>query len=254
MYPRRVSGALTDQQFWEEEYIWTDVQLPARPDPAFSFDRALIDAFARHAAPVAGESVLEIGCAPAKWLVHLAERHCARVQGVEYSPKGADVSRENLAACNVEGIIHTADFFAFESEPVDMVVSLGFIEHFDDTADVFARHVNLVRPGGRLVIGVPNFRGVNGLLQRLGDAPYLALHNRAAMKPALHRELAARHGLTELFLGHIGGPDPVIVRSRHAPVTALVLAGRRVRRLRFTEGVNHRWLSSYLLGVWRAPA
>jgi SAM-dependent methyltransferase len=254
MYPRRVSGALTDQEFWEEEYIWTDVQLPARPDPEFSFDRALMNAFARHGAPAAGESVLEIGCAPAKWLVHLAERHGAHVQGVEYSPKGADVSRRNLDACGVDGTIHTADFFTFETEPVDMVVSLGFIEHFDDTTDVFARHLKLVKPGGRLVIGVPNFRGVNGLLQRLGDAPYLALHNRGAMVPRLYRELAARHGLSELFLGHIGGPDPVIVRSKRAPITALILAERRLRRLRFTDDVNHRWLSSYLLGVWRAPA
>jgi SAM-dependent methyltransferase len=254
MYPRSVSRALTEREFWEEEYIWTDVQLPARPDPDFSFDRALMTAFARHAAPRAGESVLEIGCAPAKWLVHLAERYGADVQGVEYSAKGADISRANLAACGVEGTIHTADFFAFETEPVDVVVSLGFIEHFDDTADVFARHVALVKPGGRLVIGVPNFRGVNGMLQRFGDAPYLALHNRGAMVPARYRELARRHGLSEEFLGHIGGPDPVIVRSRRAPVTALVLAGRRVRRLRFTDEVNHRWVSSYLLGVWRAPA
>jgi 2-polyprenyl-3-methyl-5-hydroxy-6-metoxy-1,4-benzoquinol methylase len=249
-----VSGALTDREFWEEEYIWSDVRLPSRPDPNFSFDRALMNAFAHHAAPRAGDTVLEIGCAPAKWLVHLAERHGARVQGVEYSPKGADVSRANLAACGLDGAIETADFFAFDAEPVDLVVSLGFIEHFDDTADVFSRHVALVKPRGRLVIGVPNFRGLNGVLQRLGDAPYLALHNRGAMVPALYRDLAARHQLTELFLAHIGGPDPVIVRSRRTPVTALVLAGRRVRRLRITENLNHRWLSSYLLGVWRAPA
>lgn len=37
-------------------------------------------------------------------------------------------------------------------------------------------------------------------------------------------------------------------------MTALVLAGRRVRRLAVTEHLNHRWFSSYLLGVWRAPA
>jgi SAM-dependent methyltransferase len=254
MYPRGVPAALTDREFWEEEYIWADVHLPARPDPAFSFDRALMNAFARHAAPLVGESVLEIGCAPAKWLVHLAERYGARVQGVEYSPKGADISRANLAACGVEGTIHTADFFSFESEPFDMVVSLGFIEHFDDTADVFARHVQLLRPEGRLIIGVPNFRGLNGLLQRLGDAPYLNLHNRGAMDAWRYRDLARRHGLQEDFLGYIGGPDPVIVRSRRKAITALVLAGRRLRRLEVTENVNHRWVSSYLLGVWGAPA
>jgi SAM-dependent methyltransferase len=251
MYAPGVADSLADQRFWEEEYIWSDVEPPVRPDPELEFDRALMDAFVHHAPLSAGATVLEIGCAPAKWLVYLAERFGARVEGVEYSPKGAAISRENLAACGVDGEIHEADFFEFETDPVDMVVSLGFIEHFDDLQDVFDRHVRLVRPGGRLVVGVPNFTGWNGLLQRIGDSPYLALHNRRAMDPAMLRRLAAEQGLHEEFLGHLGGPDPVIVRSRRAPVTALVLAGRRVRRLRFTEGLNHRWFSSYLLGVWR---
>jgi SAM-dependent methyltransferase len=254
MYAPGVADSLADQRFWEEEYIWSDVEPPVRPDPELEFDRALMDAFVRQAPLAAGATVLEIGCAPAKWLVYLAERFAAEVSGVEYSPKGATISRENLAACGIEGEIHEADFFAFATEPVDMVLSLGFIEHFEDLRDVFARHVRLVAPGGRLVVGVPNFTGWNGLLQRMGDSPYLALHNRQAMDPAMLRRLAAEHGLAEEFLGHLGGPDPIIVRSRRAPVTALVLAGRRVRRLRFTEHLNHRWFSSYLLGVWRAPA
>lgn len=246
--------SLADQTFWEEEYIWANVEPPVRPDPALEFDRALMEAFVRHAPLSAGSTVLEIGCAPAKWLVYLAGRFGAQVAGVEYSAKGAAISRANLAACSVHGEIHEADFFAFEAPAVDMVVSLGFIEHFEDLHDVFARHVRLVRPGGRLVLGVPNFTGWNGLLQRIGDFPYLALHNQQAMNPAMLRRLAAGHGLAEEFLGYLGGPDPVIVRSRRAPVTALVLAGRRVRRLRRAETFNHRWFSSYLLGVWRAPA
>lgn len=254
MYAQNVPDSLADQKFWEEEYIWSDVEPPVRPDRALDFDRSLMDALVRHAPLVAGATVLEIGCAPAKWLVYLAERFGARVSGVEYSPKGAAISRENLAACGLEGDIREADFFSFAADPVDMVLSLGFIEHFEDLHDVFARHVRLVRYGGRLVLGVPNFTGWNGLLQRMGDAPYLALHNQQAMDPAMLRRLAADHGLAEEFVGHIGGPDPVIVRSRRATVTALVLAGRRFRRLGVTEHLNHRWFSSYLLGVWSRPA
>ena len=249
-----MADSLADQKFWEEEYIWADVALPVRPDPELDFDRALMDAFVARAPLAPGATVLEIGCAPAKWLVYLAERFGAHVAGVEYSPKGAGISRENIAACGVAGEIHQADFFAFETSPVDMVLSLGFIEHFEDLREVFARHVALVAPGGRLVIGVPNFTGWNGLLQRMGDSPYLALHNQRAMDPAMLRRLAAEHGVEEEFLGYLGGPDPVIVRSRRAPVTALVLAGRRIRRLAFTENLNHRWFSSYLFSVWRAPA
>ena len=248
-----MADSLADQRFWEEEYIWSDVSPPIRPDLDLEFDRALCSAFDACARPVPGDTVLEIGCAPAKWLVHLAERYSARVAGVEYSAKGTAISRANLECCGVAGEICEADFFAYAGAPVQMVVSLGFIEHFEDLADVFARHVALVAPGGRLVIGVPNFTGWNGLLQRLGDAPYLALHNRRAMDPAVLRDLALAHGLREEFLGHLGGPDPVIVRSRRPVITALVLAGRRIRRMRVAEQLNHRWFSSYLFGVWRVP-
>src|ERR1700759_1569960 len=115
MYAHGGADSLADQTFWEEKSIWADVAPPVRPDPQLEFDRALMDAFARLAPLSAGATVLEIGCAPAKWLVYLAERFGARVAGVEYSPKGATISTENLIACGVDGEIHEADFFSFET-------------------------------------------------------------------------------------------------------------------------------------------
>jgi len=245
---------LVEPQFWDEEYIWANERPPLRPDAEMPFDRVLMRAFATWARPVDGEQVVELGCAPAKWLVHLAETYGARVEGVEYTTKGAEFSRANLAACGVEGTILEDDVFAMDAQPRDMVVSLGFIEHFDDLAAVFARHLDFVRPGGRLVVGVPNFRGINGFLQRHGDRPYLELHNTEAMRPRLYRRLAAEHGLELLALRHIGGPDPVAVRSRRRLITALIMAEARVRRLALTERLDHGLWSSYLFSVYRRPA
>lgn len=245
---------LVEPEFWDEEYFWAGEEPPLRPDPGLPFDRTLVDAFARHARPAAGERVMEIGCAPAKWLVHLGETYGAAVEGLEYTEKGAAFSRRNLEACGVTGIVHHADFFTKAPEPCDYVLSLGFIEHFDDLAPVFSRHVDWVRPGGRLVLGVPNFRGFNGVLQKRADRAYLELHNLDAMLPATHRALAAAHGLQEEFIEFIGGPDPVIVTSKGRLVTAAILAESRVRRLRVTDRINHRWFSSYLFMVFRRPA
>lgn len=257
MGPRMTDDSLTrlaTPEFWDEEYFWAGTKPPLRPDPALPFDRTLMRAFETWAAPARGERVLELGCAPAPWLVWLAERFGAQVEGVEYAPKGAEFSRANLAASGVEGTIHEADVFAMEPLQRDMVVSLGFIEHFDDLDAVFARHLEFVAPGGRLVIGVPNFRGVNGWLQKRADPEYLGLHNLEAMRPQLYRRLAAQHGLEVIACEHIGGPDPVIVRAPRGLPKLLVLAEGRLRRLRAMERFDHRLWSSYLFTVLRRPA
>jgi SAM-dependent methyltransferase len=245
---------LATPEFWDEAYFWAGQKPPLRPHPALPFDRTLMRAFMTWAAPARGERVLELGCAPAVWLVWLAERFGAQVEGVEYAPKGAAFSRANLAACGIEGTVHEADVFTMEPLERDMVVSLGFIEHFDDLDAVFARHLEFVAPGGRLVIGVPNFRGINGWLQARADREYLDLHNLEAMRPELYRRLAAQHGLEVVVCRNIGGPDPVIVKTEGGLPRLLVLAESRLRRLRATERLDHRLWSSYLFTVLKRPA
>jgi SAM-dependent methyltransferase len=197
--------------------------------------------------------VLEIGCAPAKWLVHLAETAGPHVEGIEYSEPGAQLSTANLSACGIEGVIHHADFFTHEVSGYDLVLSLGFIEHFEELDEVFARHVAFVAPGGRLLLGVPNFLGLNGFLQRHSDPAYLALHNLRAMDPSELRRLGESNGLEILDQRYLGGTDAVIVKPGPWWVKGIVLAEGRLRRLRFAGRLNHRWFSPYLLTAYSKP-
>lgn len=76
-----------------------------------------------------------------------------------------------------------ADFFDFQSEKLyDIVFSVGFIEHFDDTKDVIERHVWLLSANGSVLIILPNFRGLNGLVQYLFDRKNFKVHNLNSMK------------------------------------------------------------------------
>jgi SAM-dependent methyltransferase len=245
---------LVDKSFWEEEYYWADVRPPCRPDPDLPFDMALGAALARLAPVGPGDSVIEIGCAPAKWLAFYGERFGAHVEGIEYSAKGAELSQANLDACGVSGTIREEDFFNCDVTEHDLVVSLGFIEHFDELESVFARHLDFVKPGGRLLIGVPNFRGLNRVLQRWSDPSYLALHNLRAMDPALYREFGAAHGLDLLAQEYIGGTDPIIVKLGPPHVNAIILAEARLRRLSVGRRFNHAWFAPYLLTVLRKPS
>ena len=251
---------LADKGFWEDEFYWARAQVPCRPDPAFTFDRAVMRELAAHASVERGERVIEIGCAPAKWLVFYGERFGARPSGVEYSQKGAELSRANLASVGLEGEIHEADFFELEPRPHDLVLSLGFIEHFDDLEAAFDRHVAFVAPGGRLALGVPNFHGLNRVSQWLADPAYLRMHNLAAMDRGLFRRLAATRGLTLEHIDYFGGFEPALITpggSGRAPARlvakAIIRAGLLYRRLGRADEIDHPLLSCYLLGVFRRP-
>jgi len=239
---------LADPAFWEEEYLG-EVPLPVRPDRSIAFERCLTNALERHAPVTNGQRVLEVGCAPAKWLVFYAERFGADVEGVEYTGRGASLSRMNLELTRVRGKIHHSDFFRIEPSRFDLVLSLGFIEHFDDIEAAFARHVEFVAPSGRLVIGVPNYRGLNRWLQRLSDVDHLAMHNARAMEPQLYYQLAARNGLQLSYADHIGGFDPIIIKLGRRRALPFVLLAGRYRRLRIADRINHPLASSYLLVV-----
>ena len=250
---------MVEKSFWENDYYWASTMLPCRVDMEFAFDRSLARSLAAHAPARAGERVLEVGCAPAKWLIFYAERFGARVSGIEYSDKGARLSRENLAAAGVDGEVSARDFFEIEPDPHDLVVSIGFIEHFREPEQILARHLDFVSPGGRLAVAVPNFRGVNRAIQWLARPDYLAMHNTAAMRPALYREFARTHDLELLHIGYLGGFDPSIIglssgrllSPRRAIPGAITLLESRFRALAVADRLEHRWLSSCLLAVYR---
>lgn len=250
---------IVEKSFWESDYYRAITPLPCRADTELAFDRSFARALARHAPVEPGQTVLEVGCAPGKWLIFYAERFGARVTGIEYSEKGARLSRENLAAAAVAGEIVHGDFFAVDPARHDLVVSAGFIEHFDDLAATFARHLEFVAPGGRLAIGVPNFRGVNRVVQRLAEPGHLALHNLAAMRPALYRDFARTHGLALEHLGYLGGLDPAIIRLSNGPLLSparaipgvVTLLEQGLCAFGIAGRIKHSWLSSYLLAVYR---
>jgi len=239
-------------EFWDNEY-YGDPSLPLAPSDSFSYERTLA-AGLRDMAPVSsGQTVVEIGCAPARWLLWYARTFGARVSGLEYSVKGAALSRANLAAAGITPDIEEADFFDtdLDTGAKDLVLSLGFIEHFDDLERAFRRHLDFCAPGGRVAIGVPNFRGFTGLMQRWASPGFLAAHNTAAMDPALFERFASSAGWTMEGHRYLDSFEPRIIHVERRGPAAVLLPLMPLRRLRWTDKINHPRLSSYLLMTFR---
>jgi len=132
--------------------------------------------------------MVEIGSAPGYFITELASLMKAEPFGIEYSKSGAEMNRKVFSMHGYpEKNVIEADFFsdsfmAENEERFDMVVSRGFIEHFDDPTDAIERHIRLVGRGGYLIVIVPNKSGVNRLFSLFFNRDSLKMHNLEIMR------------------------------------------------------------------------
>lgn len=138
-------------------------------------------------------TVLEVGSAPGRNLIRLHRRFGLDPWGIEFSPAGAELNRRRFAAAGLDpDHVLEVDFFdeavlAEHAGSFDVVVSFGFVEHFDDPAAVVDRHLDLLRPGGWLVVTIPNLTGLNLALMRWLNPALIEAHNLDLMSPDAFR-------------------------------------------------------------------
>ena len=122
------------------------------------FYESLVRAALRHIPP--GSRVLEIGVGAGYLLTRLAlDAECACV-GIDMLPGAIQASSETAKARGVELQLSRASGFAlpFPDSVFDVVMSLGVIEHFlpDRSRLLLAEHARVCRPGGLVIVSVPN--------------------------------------------------------------------------------------------------
>ena len=164
----------------------------------------------RHMPDKPAATVLEIGSAPGAALVEMHRRFGFVPHGVDYSESGAELNRTTFAENGLDPAnVIQADFFSEEfqsehKERFDIVMSRGFIEHFTNVEDCVKRHVDLLAAGGRLIVSIPNLRGVNCVLSWLFNREVLRLHNLEIMREEAFARLFRDKGLRPLFCGYVG--------------------------------------------------
>jgi 2-polyprenyl-6-hydroxyphenyl methylase/3-demethylubiquinone-9 3-methyltransferase len=222
---------------------------------------AILDVFDAHAELGTDKAALEVGGAPGRYLAYLHRRFGCRCAVVDSSPHGCELTRRNFDLLGIPVDVHEDDVLHPRGDlgRFDLVYSLGLIEHFLDITGVVAAQARLVRPGGKLILGVPNLRGVNGWFARRLAPRRLALHNTEAMREKCWDEFEDALGLEREFRGFVGGFEPGVFTAieertfRRMPIWVSAEAmrrglGRRFSRLR---RFNHPAISGYLMGVWR---
>lgn len=254
---------LTDERFWDE--YWQAIRLPLVVDPDSSLlVDAILGVFERFLASPQPLSLLELGGAPGQYSACLHRRLGHEVTILDNSPVGCEKAQENFELLGIPARVVEGDMFAPPAElgTFDAVFSLGLIEHFDDLTEAVRAHVGLVEPGGLLILGVPNYRGLNEVVLRRLSPSFLAWHRLESMDLVAWDRFEADLGLTRLFRGFIGGFEAstfwrcdsrkIVDRALHQSLWYLgrALGRQETRALR---RLNGRLWSAYLMGVYRVP-
>lgn len=183
--------------------VWDAGELPQPVDPTDMHPRNRLNrVFAAHFDRVlgrlpAGARVLEVGCARSAWLPYFARRYPVAVAGIDYSEAGCEAEREILRRAEVSAEVVLADLFDPPEELLgafDVVLSLGVVEHFDDTAGAIGAIARLAKPGGTVVTTIPNLTGSLGFLLRTMNRDVFEIHQplSVAELDAAHRDAGLR--------------------------------------------------------------
>ena len=159
-------------------------------------------AMVQHHAPLTAKRVLDVGCGLGMY-TSAFRRHTPHVFGIEIE---ADRARDALP--RAKGVVQAVgETLPFEDAAFDVVFSHEVLEHVNDDGVCAQEMVRVTRPGGRLVIFVPNryyFFETHGIYWQgkyyFGNKPLVNwLPNPLRKRLAPHVRAYTGKGLRQLF-------------------------------------------------------
>lgn len=182
--------------------------------------------------------VLEIGTATGYLTSEMTKRGCA-VVGVEADPKMAEIARQHCREMLV-GDVETVDLKGLGV--FDAIVFGDVLEHLRDPRDILQKVSGMLKPGGKVLISLPNIANIwvrlNLLFGRFNYSRVGILDETHLRFFTLHtmKQLAAESGLDVLSINATPIPLPVILpaTSRGRSLSFLHLLNWGLTRFRST--------------------
>jgi len=162
----------------------------------------------------------EVGAYPGANLCYMAKTFKYKPTAIEFRDDVHDIAR--LFEYNgISGLdIIKGDFLELSGLHFDVVSSFGFIEHFVDYETIIERHIEMVNPAGYLILSVPHFWGLQGILRRVlfnksAMNELDRVHNHRIMKLSVLERYLKKSGLSILFSGYVMGCNFWIPADSH---------------------------------------
>ena len=252
---------LTDQDYWDN--YWENLPLPIeiKKRKKELHINEILNVFDQYLPKDSKLSVLEIGGAPGQFLVYMYKNYNYKICSLDFSKKGCEKTRENFNILNIQGEVLNYDLFddTHVLGQFDIVYSLGFIEHFSDLRNVVSKHLKLVKPNGILLLGVPNFSGINKWFLKRLDPQDVAKHNLNTMDLENWTRFEKEFCLETIFKGYVGGFEPWVFNRyiNKSPLNNLIYFGVKIlcfishSHFKFIKKLNSKFISGYAIGIYR---
>ncbi len=253
---------LTDQTLWED--YWEDKPPGNKKKKTSLLVHEILDIFDKRLPQKQGLQVLEIGGGSGEYLLHLVKKFGYLAHSLDYSAKGNEQTVHSFSKARETVSVYERDLFASNQDlpRFDLVFSLGLIEHFENTDLVVQKHLELVKPGGILLLGVPNYAGIyEPVLKKL--APSITeTHNLSVMDLSSWHSFEKKYKLETIFKQYIGGFEPLNMKKLEVktPINRIIYFVIQVLmtilsfRFRFLRRFNSRWWSGYMVGIYKKPS
>ena len=150
-------------------------------------------------------SVIEIGAYPGRYISYFAQKYNMHPTALDFNSDKETIKKSffMMGIDNYELI--SEDFIEWNSSnKYDQILSLGFIEHFEDYNAIFDKHAKLLNKGGSLFIAIPNKRGLRRLYGLLCDLKNLRRHNLKCMNTKIFKQFASKNNLMINYLKYYG--------------------------------------------------
>lgn len=201
------------------------------------------------------KSIIEIGAYPGRYIAYLAARYGLEATALDYNSDRTKIE-DAFAAMGVTNYeIIQADFLQYEpSRQYSLVISNGFIEHFENYDEVLDRHCQYLAPGGAMLVMIPNKRFLRKWYGWMVDQKNLKAHNLKCMHLNTFRRFADRNYLQIEFLDYFGGFPYGVHQKLNFPQTLIFQIFRRLFKKfnPFIERFPNRFLSSSIIGIFHS--
>jgi 2-polyprenyl-3-methyl-5-hydroxy-6-metoxy-1,4-benzoquinol methylase len=130
--------------------------------------------------------ILDIGCGDGKFLFYLTKKGYRNIEGLELSAQQANEARKNVN-CPIHAVDDTQNFLFKKSNTYQLVTLNDVLEHIPKRKVVkFLQAVHdALKPGGNVIVNVPQASGFTGLFCRYNDFTHETLFTELSLRQVL---------------------------------------------------------------------
>ena len=248
------NNKLTTQEYWESYYGKDHADARHIISVCSYYDRYWDELIQNDPS---NKTIIEIGGFPGRYLAYLASKYNLIPTCLDYNSDKSQIER-TFDVMKVDNFhILQEDFTAYKPQKTyDYVISNGFIEHFEDFDNILDKHMQYLKPGGKMLIMIPNMRGYIKWYKRAVDPKNLSIHNLKSMSLRVFRDFGKRHDLMIEQLEYFGDFPHTV----HQPLNVFQKLIFKANRLLFKKGLNplvrkypSKMWSSSMIAIYKNP-